>query len=168
MAARQRSAGSNRRRPPSLSGRGADRSSSDSAVGDTDRERERPAGRKCILIVEDHPLNMKLFRALLHTQSYRTLEAKEGQTGLDLGREHDPDLIIMDVELPDISGIEVIRALKADDRTRHIPVVAITASMPYEEARIRAAGADGFMTKPIASAEFLSLIKSFLEDDSAA
>src|SRR5438874_6177894 len=125
-----------RRSPGTIGSRSADKSSqrgseADNGVALGDGDRRRPAGRKCILIVEDHPLNMKLFRALLHTQSYRTLEAKEGQTGLDLAREHDPDLIIMDVELPDISGIEVIRALKAEDRTRHIPVVAITASMPY-------------------------------------
>jgi two-component system cell cycle response regulator DivK len=93
------------------------------------------------------------------------LSANDGAVGLELAREHDPDLIIMDVELPDASGIDVIRALKTDDRTRHIPVVAITASMPPEEARIRAAGGDGFMTKPIATAEFLSLMRSFLEDD---
>ncbi|HEX6442082.1 MAG TPA: response regulator [Stellaceae bacterium] len=128
---------------------------------------ERPPGRKCVLVVEDNPLNMKLFRALLETQSYGTLSANEGAAGLELAREHDPDLIIMDVELPDASGIDIIRALKADDRTRHIPVVAITASMPQEEARIRAVGGDGFMTKPIATAGFLSLVRSFLEDDLA-
>jgi two-component system, cell cycle response regulator DivK len=107
---------------------------------------------------------MKLFRALLETQSYRALEAREGHVGLDLAREHEPDLII-DVELPDISGIEVIRALKTDDRTRHIPIVAITASMPFHEAQVRAAGADEFMTKPIRSAEFLAAIRSLLEED---
>jgi two-component system, cell cycle response regulator DivK len=128
---------------------------------------ERQAGRKCVLIVEDNPLNMKLFRALLESQSYGTLAANEGAAGLELAREHDPDLIIMDVALPDASGIDIVRALKTDDRTRHIPVVAITASMPDEEARIRAAGGDGFMTKPIATAEFLSLMRSFLEDEPA-
>ena len=121
-----------------------------------------------MLIVEDHPLNMKLFRALLELQSYRALEAREGDVGLDLAREHDPDLIILDLALPDISGIEVIRALKSDDRTGHIPIVVITASMPDEEARIRAAGADGFMTKPIATAEFLTVMRSFLENDRGA
>ena len=108
---------------------------------------------------------MKLFRALLELQSYQVLEATEGQVGLDLAREHDPDLIILDVELPDISGLEVIRILKADDRTRHIPVVVITASMPHEEAKIRAAGADEFMTKPIGTAEFRTVIRSFLESE---
>jgi two-component system cell cycle response regulator DivK len=126
-----------------------------------------PAGPKCVLIVEDHPLNVKLFRALLESQSYRTLAATEGQVGLALAREHNPDLVIMDVELPDVSGTEIIRALKADDRTRHIPIVAITASMPDAETRIRAAGSDGFMTKPIATAEFLSIMRSYLDDDSA-
>jgi CheY-like chemotaxis protein len=62
-----------------------------------DGRRERPPGRKCVLIVEDHPLNMKLFQALLETQSYRTIEATEGRAGLDLAREHDPDLIILDI-----------------------------------------------------------------------
>lgn len=128
-------------------------------------DRRRPAGRKCILIVEDHPLNMKLFRALLESQSYRTLDAAEGKIGLDLAREHDPDLIVMDVELPDISGIDAIRALKADERTRHIPIVTVTASRPDDETEIRAAGSDGFMTKPIATAEFLATIRAFLEDE---
>ena len=108
---------------------------------------------------------MKLFRALLESQSYSTLEATEGEVGVELAREHDPDLIVMDVELPDISGIDAIRALKADECTRHIPIVTVTASMPYEEATIRAAGSDGFMTKPIAAAEFLATIRSFLEED---
>jgi two-component system cell cycle response regulator DivK len=108
---------------------------------------------------------MKLFRALLESQSYRTLEATEANSGLELAREHDPDLIVMDVELPDISGIDAIRALKADERTRHIPIVTVTASMPYEEPKIRAAGSEGFMTKPIAAADFLATIRSFLEDE---
>lgn len=111
---------------------------------------------------------MKLFRALLELQGYRALEAREGYVGLDLARDRDPDLIIMDLELPDISGIEVIGALKSAGRTRHIPIVVITASMPDEEATIRAAGADGFMTKPIATAEFLAIMRSFLQDDRAA
>jgi two-component system, cell cycle response regulator DivK len=133
-----------------------------------DGRRERPPGRKCVLIVEDYPLNMKLFQALLETQSYRTIEATEGRAGLDLAREHDPDLIILDIELPDISGIDVIGALKSAERTRHIPIVVITASMPHAEPAIRAAGADAFMSKPIATAEFLATVRSFVEDDSGS
>lgn len=166
MASRQHSAGNPGNRSSDSTARRTDRPRGGSTVEEA--ERERPAGRKCVLIIEDHPLNMKLFRALLELQSYRALEACEGHAGLDLAREHDPDLIILDLALPDISGIEVIRALKSDDRTRHIPIVVITASMPDEEARIRAAGADGFMAKPIATAEFLAVMRSFLENDRGA
>ena len=166
MSTRQRSTGGARSQSAAKSGRGDAHHSDEVPLREPERERE--AGRKCVLVVEDNPLNMKLFRALLESQSYRALAASEGELGLELARGHDPDLIIMDVQLPDLSGIEIIRALKADERTRHIPVVAITASMPNEEERVRAAGADGFMLKPIGTAEFLSLTRSFLEDDSAA
>ena len=165
MTTRQRSTGGAGDRSADSSDRTDAQYCEEGSAGET--RSERLAGCKCVLVVEDNPLNMKLFRALLETQSYWTLAANEGAAGLELAREHDPDLIIMDLELPDASGIDIIRALKADDRTRHIPVVAITASMPYEEARIRAAGGNGFMTKPIATAEFLSLVRSFLEDDPA-
>jgi two-component system, cell cycle response regulator DivK len=163
MSGRRRSAGDLGSRSANITNRSAGGSQGESELRDGDRI--RPAGRKCILIVEDHPLNMKLFRALLESQSYRTLEATEANIGLELAREHDPDLIVMDVELPDISGIDAIRALKADERTRHIPIVTVTASMPYEEPKIRAAGSEGFMTKPIAAADFLATIRSFLEDE---
>ena len=165
MSTRQRSTGGARSRSAERSGRSGSHLSDEGAVGETGRGRQ--AGRKCVLVVEDNPFNMKLFLALLESQRYRTLAANGGETGLELARERDPDLIIMDVELPDTSGIDIIRALKADERTRHIPVVAITASMPDEEERVRAAGCDGFMTKPIAIAEFLSLTRSFLEADPA-
>jgi two-component system cell cycle response regulator DivK len=118
-----------------------------------------------VLIVEDHPLNMKLFRVLLHSRGYETVEARDGTVGLDLARIENPDLIIMDIQLPDISGVKVIRALKSDERTRDIPIVAITASMPDEEAKIRAAGGDGFLRKPIAAAEFLALVRLMLRQD---
>jgi two-component system, cell cycle response regulator DivK len=126
----------------------------------------RPANlRKRVLIVEDHPLNMKLFRVLLHSRGYETVEARDGILGFALARSEKPDLIIMDIQLPDISGIEIIRVLKGDDRTRDIPIVAITASMPDEEAKIRAAGGDAFLRKPIAGAEFLTLVRSLLRED---
>ena len=96
-----------------------------------------------MLIVEDHPLNMKLFRVLLHSRGYETVEARDGTLRLDLARAENPDLIIMDFQLPDVSGIEIIRALQGDDRTRDIPIVAITASMPDEEAT-SAPGRDAF------------------------
>jgi two-component system cell cycle response regulator DivK len=121
-----------------------------------------------VLIVEDHPLNMKLFRVLLHSRGYETIETKEGFAGLGLARADDPDLIIMDIQLPDISGLEIIRALKSHDRTRDIPIVAITAAMPEEETNIRAAGADAFLRKPISGAEFLAIVRSLLHEDNPA
>jgi two-component system, cell cycle response regulator DivK len=142
--------------------KGSHQSRDPETVGETIR---RPANlRKRVLIVEDHPLNMKLFRVLLHSRGYETVEARDGNLGLDLARAENPDLIIMDIQLPDVSGIQIIRALKADDRTRNIPIVAITASMPDEEANIRAAGGDAFLRKPIAGAEFLRLVRSLLRE----
>jgi two-component system cell cycle response regulator DivK len=142
--------------------KGSHQSRDPETVGETIR---RPANlRKRVLIVEDHPLNMKLFRVLLHSSGYETMEARDGNLGLDLARAENPDLIIMDIQLPDVSGIQIIRALKADDRTRNIPIVAITASMPDEEANIRAGGGDAFLRKPIAGAEFLRLVGSLLRE----
>ena len=111
---------------------------------------------------------MKLFRTLLQSQGYEVLEAPEGLVGLDLARQHHPDLILMDIELPDISGVEIIRRLKADERMRQIPVVAVTASMADQESRIRASGCDDFMTKPFAMSDFRRMLKSFLGDPATA
>ncbi len=116
--------------------------------------------RKCVLIVEDNPLNMKLFSAMVEAQGYEVLQAIDGSHGLDLAHRQHPDLIIMDIQLPDISGIDVTHSLKADASTRDIPIIATTAyALRGDEEKIRASGCDGYMAKPIAISQFLELIE---------
>ena len=118
---------------------------------------------KCILIVEDNPLNMKLFSAMVAAQGYGVLQAGDGLFGLELARREHPDLIIMDVDLPGISGLEATRLLKADAETRDIPIV-ITTAYEYDD-EIRASGCDGYMSKPISVADFVGLIDSLMAQD---
>lgn len=115
---------------------------------------------KSVLIVEDNPLNMKLFSAMVAAQGCHVLQAEEGQRGLDLAHQQRPDLIIMDVQLPGISGVEVTHALKSDPETRDIPII-VTTAYGYDE-EIRASGCDGFMAKPIAISEFLEMVEALL------
>lgn len=122
------------------------------------------SARKTILIVEDNELNMKLFHDLLEAQGYRVLQTREGLEALTLAREHRPDLILMDIQLPEISGLEVTKWLKEDDTLAHIPVVAVTAfAMKGDEERIREGGCEAYVAKPIAVAPFLETIRRLLE-----
>jgi two-component system, cell cycle response regulator DivK len=119
---------------------------------------------KTVLIVEDNELNMKLFRDLLEGQGYRTLGAGEGLEAFALARDHKPDLILMDIQLPAISGLEVTRWLKEDPALAHIPVVAVTAfAMKGDEARIRDGGCEAYLAKPISVTSFLETVRRFLE-----
>ena len=118
---------------------------------------------KCILIVEDNALNMKLFSAMVAAQGYGVLQAGDGSGGVDLAHREHPDLIIMDVDLPGISGLEATRLLKADPTTRDIPIV-ITTAYEYDD-EIRASGCDGYMSKPISVADFVGLIDSLMAQD---
>ncbi len=119
---------------------------------------------KTILIVEDNELNMKLFNDLLQAHGYNTLQAKDGRVVVDLTRKNRPDLILMDIQLPEISGLEITKMLKADDDLRSIPVVAITAfAMKGDEQKIRNGGCDGYIAKPISVASFLQTVSRFLE-----
>lgn len=124
----------------------------------------RVAARKCVLIVEDNPLNMKLFAAMIAAQGHRVLQASDGSRGLDLAHRQHPDLIIMDIQLPGgISGLEVTTNLKADDTTRDIPIIATTAfALGDDEEKIRASGCDGYMAKPIAISQFLEMVEAFI------
>ncbi|HEV2365208.1 MAG TPA: response regulator [Caulobacteraceae bacterium] len=118
---------------------------------------------KTVLIVEDNELNMKLFRDLLDAQGYRTLETREGLAALTLAREHNPDLILMDIQLPEISGLEVTKWLKEDETLAHIPVIAVTAfAMKGDEERIREGGCEAYIAKPIAVGPFLETVRKFL------
>jgi len=115
---------------------------------------------KSILIVEDNPLNMKLFSAMVAAQGYAVLQAVDGPRGLDLAHQEQPDLIIMDVNLPGMSGLEVTRLLKADPSTHGIPIIVTTAYQYDEE--IRDSGCDGYMSKPISVTDFVELIDSLV------
>jgi two-component system cell cycle response regulator DivK len=119
---------------------------------------------KKVLIVEDNELNMKLFHDLLEAQGYEILETREGLQALSLAREHHPDLILMDIQLPEISGLEVTKWLKEDDELASIPVVAVTAfAMKGDEERIREGGCEAYISKPISVAHFLDTIRKLLD-----
>ena len=118
---------------------------------------------KTILIVEDNDLNMKLFNDLLQAHGYDTLQTKDGREALTLARDHRPDLILMDIQLPEVSGLEITRMLKDDAELRAIPVIAVTAfAMKGDEEKIREGGCEGYIAKPISVASFLQTINRFL------
>jgi two-component system cell cycle response regulator DivK len=103
-----------------------------------------------ILVVEDNEKNMKLFRDVLRATGYRTLEATSGGQAVELATEHGPDLVLMDIRLPDIDGVEALGRLRADERTALIPVLALTAqAMEGDRERFLAAGFDGYLPKPV-------------------
>lgn len=119
--------------------------------------------QKVILIVEDDPQNRKLFRDLLAFRGYTTLEAMDGKQGVEIALERKPDLIVMDIQMPVMDGLEATRILKADDATREIPVIALTAlAMEGDEERILEAGFDGYIAKPIDTREFLKMVSEYL------
>jgi two-component system cell cycle response regulator DivK len=118
---------------------------------------------KTVLIVEDNELNMKLFHDLLESQGYSTLQTREGLQALALARQHRPDLILMDIQLPEISGLEVTKWLKDDEELSHIPVVAVTAfAMKGDEERIRQGGCEAYISKPISVMHFLEVVRKHL------
>ena len=117
-----------------------------------------------ILIVEDNPKNLKLVRDILQVTGYQTVEAETGEEGVRLARERQPALILMDIQLPGMSGIEALGRLRADAMTRTIPVIAVTASvMAQDRERVMAAGFDGFQGKPISVRELLATVRGILE-----
>lgn len=117
---------------------------------------------KTVMIVEDNELNMKLFHDLLEAHGYRTVETRSGVEAVELARANRPDLIIMDIQLPEISGLDVTRKLKADPELRAIPVVAVTAfAMKGDEERIRAGGCEAYLSKPISVARFLETVRQY-------
>jgi two-component system, cell cycle response regulator DivK len=119
--------------------------------------------QKKILIVEDNELNMKLFHDLLEVHGYTTLQTKDGREALQLAREHRPDLILMDIQLPEVSGLEVTKWIKADDELKSIPVIAVTAfAMKGDEEKIRSGGCEAYIAKPISVNSFLETIQTVL------
>ena len=123
----------------------------------------RPVG-KSVLIVEDNELNMKLFSDLLEAHGHRVIQTRDGLSALDLARKHKPDLVLMDIQLPEVSGIEVTKWLKEADDLKHIPVVAVTAfAMKGDEEKIREGGCEAYISKPISVLSFLQTIDGFLK-----
>ena len=118
---------------------------------------------KTVLIVEDNELNMKLFNDLLEAQGYQTIKTSDGVAALQLARAHKPDLILMDIQLPEVSGIEVTRWIKDDESLKAIPVIAVTAfAMKGDEERIREGGCDAYLSKPISVTKFIETVRSYL------
>ena len=118
-----------------------------------------------VLIVEDNELNMKLFNDLLEAHGYATVQTRNGMEALDLVRVHRPDLILMDIQLPEVSGEDVTEWLKSDEALRSIPIVAITAfAMKGDEERIRRKGCEAYLSKPISVAKFIETVRIYAGD----
>jgi CheY-like chemotaxis protein len=118
---------------------------------------------KTILIIEDDELNMKLVKTLLQTEKYHILEAKEAETGIELTQEHHPDLILMDLQLPGMDGLEATKIIKGDPKLMNIPIIALTAyAMEGDEQKAITAGCQGYIPKPIDTRAFLNNIAQSL------
>jgi two-component system cell cycle response regulator DivK len=122
-----------------------------------------------VLVVEDNAANMKLAKFLLESVGHTVVSATDAESGLTLARDRQPNLILMDIQLPGMDGLEATALLKRDDATRAIPVIALTAlAMKGDEDRIRAAGCDGYIAKPLAYRQFLATISTHLAKVPAA
>jgi len=122
-----------------------------------------------VLIVEDNALNMRLFSDLLEATGYETLQCVDGAKAVGLALEEHPDLIIMDIQLPDVSGLDITRWLKDDERTADIPVLAVTAfAMRTDELLVREAGCEGYLSKPIQVRSFLQTVDELIADEAPA
>ena len=120
-----------------------------------------------VLVVEDNEKNMKLFRDVLLAAGYRTLEATTGEEAVAVAAEHCPDLVLMDIQLPDIDGIEALGRLRADGRTASLPVLALTAqAMEGDRERFLAAGFDGYLSKPVNVVDLVATVARYCEDGS--
>jgi two-component system cell cycle response regulator DivK len=127
------------------------------------RRPEAPRVSKTVLIVEDNELNMKLFHDLLDAHGYKTLQTRSGIEALKIAREQRPDLILMDIQLPEVSGLEVTKWIKDDEGLREIPVIAVTAfAMKGDEQRIRQGGCEAYISKPISIGTFLETVRRYL------
>jgi len=125
-----------------------------------------PSVQKTVLVVEDNDLNSKLLNDLLQYQGYTVVTTRFGEAALELARRYKPDAILMDIQLPDISGMEATRRIKADQETRTIPIIAVTAfAMPGDEANILASGCDAYVSKPFNVGEFLKLVDQWTARD---
>jgi two-component system, cell cycle response regulator DivK len=122
-----------------------------------------PLPRKTVMIVEDNELNMRLFRDLLTAFGYRTVETRDGLQALDLARAEKPDLILMDIQLPEVSGLDITRWMKADDELASIPIIAVTAfAMRGDEERFLEGGCQDYLSKPISVSSFVGAVRKFI------
>jgi two-component system cell cycle response regulator DivK len=134
-------------------------------LGDAPRLDLELAMAKTVLIVEDNELNMKLFNDLLESKGCRIVQTRNGVEAVELARIHRPDLILMDIQLPEISGLQVTQWLKDDEELRSIPVIAVTAfAMKGDEEKIRQGGCEAYLSKPISVAKFFETVDHFLKD----
>ena len=126
----------------------------------------QPSVQRTVLIVEDNELNLKLLNDILEYHGYTVFTTRLGEPALELARQHRPDLILMDIQLPDISGMEATRRLKADEQTRAIPIIAVTAfAMSGDEAKVLASGCDAYVSKPFNIVEFLKLVERWTTEN---
>ena len=123
--------------------------------------------RPQVLVVEDNERNMRLFRDVLQASGYQTLEATTGELAVELVLEHGPDVVLMDIQLPDIDGVEALARLRADERTAAVPVLALTAqAMEGDRERFLAAGFDGYLSKPVNIADLVATVKQYCDGGS--
>lgn len=122
------------------------------------------AGKTKVLVVEDNDLNMKLFCDLLEAYDYEPLQTKNGFEAIEIAKKEQPSLILMDIQLPDVSGLEITQRIKSDALTSQIPIVAITAfAMKGDEEKVRSAGCEGYISKPISVKIFMETVKQFAD-----
>ncbi|MEM0985768.1 MAG: response regulator [Pseudomonadota bacterium] len=132
-------------------------------------EKTDTAPGRSVLVVEDNELNMRLFCDLLDSFGYQTIECREGVRALDMARDSKPDLIIMDIQLPEVSGLEITRWIKDDEALKAIPVLAVTAfAMRTDEQRVREAGCEGYLSKPIQMSSFIRTVEGLMPGTAAA
>ena len=121
---------------------------------------------RSILVIEDNDLNMKLVRSLLKIDDYCIIEAKDAESGIQLAHVHHPDLILMDIQLPGMDGLSATKAIKADDASKDIPVVALTSyAMQGDKKKALDAGCVGYISKPLDTRSFLKFIREFFDYD---
>ncbi len=121
---------------------------------------------KTVLIVEDNELNMKLFNDLLEARGYAVLQTRSGVEAVEIVRAHMPDLILMDIQLPEVSGLQVTQWIKDDEKLRHIPIIAVTAfAMKGDEEKIRQGGCEAYLSKPISVTHFLETVRNYIGDN---
>lgn len=121
------------------------------------------AQKKSVLVVEDNELNMRLFCDLLDAFGYKSYKCRDGVKAIEIARQEMPDLIIMDIQLPEVSGLDITRWLKDDSELAHIPVLAVTAfAMRADEKRVREAGCEGYLSKPIQMTSFLRAVQELV------